>query len=293
MIIFPLLIWNLLVPAVVSATVILLARRLGGTGPASRRWRWGVAVGLGLGYLLGQFGILGWPDFPPIGATDRVFWLVLLGIVLGVIEVSWMLSGWVTWSIRGFFGLLLIASLLVSRVENRWSVTEATVWFSAVWAAVMLSWWNLEAQAARLSGPGWLIPLGLISSGWAIAQLLAGSPLLGQLEGVLASVLLGALTTVGLRPGLALSKGGPVIALTILAGLALTGYFEFKLPGPVVSLLCLAPWAPWIDRIGVIRRRSYWTRASIRFLAVLLMVGLALVLADARSDRLLEVHTNF
>jgi hypothetical protein len=128
----------------------------------------------------------------------------------------------------------------------------------------------------------------LVAAGWGVVQALTGGASLGQLEGVLAATLLGALPTVGLRPGVSLSKGGPAVALTVLAGLGLIGYFYsfVEIPTSSALLLTLALWAPWVDRIGFLRQRSYWTRASMRFLAVFLAVGAAVFLADAASHRL-------
>jgi hypothetical protein len=282
------LIWTLLVPSAVSATAIALSRRIGRGGSSGRRGRWGVAIGLGLGYFAGHVGILGWPSVPPIEAKQWVPWLALASTVLGVVEASWFVPKGATWGVRAVFVSLLVGSVLWSQVENHWEVREAACWLGGLGAVVLLSWWNLEAQAERLSGPGWVVPIGLVTAGWAVVQVLSFDASLGQLDGVLAAALLGALPTVGLRPGLALSKGGPAITTMVLAGLGLTGIFYSNVPKPVALILVLAPWTPWVDRIGFIRRRSYWTRASVRFLAVLLTVGLAVFLADAWASRLLE-----
>jgi hypothetical protein len=63
------MIWNLLVPAIVSAMIVLVGTRAGRSEPSGHRWRWGVAVGLGLGFLLGFYGIDDWPTFPPTEAV--------------------------------------------------------------------------------------------------------------------------------------------------------------------------------------------------------------------------------
>jgi hypothetical protein len=78
------------------------------------------------------------------------------------------------------------------------------------------------------------------------------------------------------------------VATTVLAGLGLTGYFYSEVPALSAILLALAPWAPWIDRIGPIRRRSPWTRAAVRGLAVLLAVGAAVLVAVTATSRALE-----
>ena len=282
--ILQLLIWVLIVPAALSASAIASARRLG-RGPAGgRRGRWGVAAGLGLGYLAGHVGILGWPGFPTLESKEWVAWLVLPASVLGVVETSVGLPRWSSWTARGLLVALILGLVLRSKVENAWTIAESAAWLGGLEVALLASWWNLEAQAHRLSGPGWVVPLGLASAGWAVVQTLGGGASAGQLDGVLASTFLGALTTLGLRPGLALSKGGPPVALTVLAGLGLTGYFYAEVPALSAVLLTLAPWAPWIDRIGVIRRRSYWTRASVRFLVVLLIVGVATFAAESGAS---------
>jgi hypothetical protein len=274
----------LMVPVILSALAIASARRLGRGSPGGRRGRWGVAVGLGLGYLAGHVGILGWPNFPPVESKECVAWLALMATVLGVVESAVDLPRWSRWTIRGLFVALSLGLVLRSKVENGWTAIESAAWFGGLELVLLASWWNLEEQAERLTGPGWVVPLGLVSVGWAVVQTLGGGASTGQLDGVLASTFLGALLSMGLRPGPALSRGGPPVALTVLAGLGLTGYFYAEVPAVSAILLTLAPWAPWVDRIGFIRRRSYWTRASVRFLVVLLIVGVAAFAAQSGAS---------
>jgi hypothetical protein len=281
MMILSTLIWNLLAPAFVSSTMVGLARRL---ARADWKARWGVAAGLGLGYFVGHWGILGWPPFPGVDSKDWVAWLALAAALLGMIEAARSFSIWTLWGIRAVFVAGLLAWLLRSKVEHGWSMGEAALWLGGLWVALLASWWNLEAQAERIPGPGWMFHLGLISAGWAAVQVLSGGASTGQLDGVLASTALGALPVIGLRPGLALSRGGPAVATTVLSGLGLTGYFYSEVPALSAVLLTLAPWAPWVDRIGLIRRRSPWTRAAVRGLAVLLVVGAGVLVAEAGSS---------
>ena len=282
------LIWNLLVPASLSASAIASARRLGRGSTGGGRGRWGVAVGLALGYFAGHVGILGWPGFPTLESKEWVAWLAPAAALLAIVETSRNPPKWATWAIRAAFVAVGLGLVLRSKVENGWTALEASAWLGGLEAVVLASWWNLEAQAERLSGPGWVVPMGLVSVGWAAVQALGGGASTGQLDGVLAATLLGALPTVGLRPGLALSKGGPAVALTVLVGLGLTGYFYSEVPAGSATLLTVAPWAPWVDRIGFIRRRSYWTRASVRFAVVLAVVGLAAFAAESGSSLRLE-----
>ena len=274
----------LIVPTVLSALAIASARRLDRGSPGGRRGRWGVAVGLGLGFLAGYVGILGWPTFPTLDSTVWVAWLALMATVLGVVESTLDLPRWSRWTIRGLFVALILGLVLRSKVENGWTAIESAAWLGGLEMIFLASWWNLEEQAERLTGPGWVVPMGLVSAGWAVVQTLGAGASAGQLNGVLASAFLGALLTTGLRPGLALARGGPPVALTVLAGLGLTGYFYAEVPAVSAILLTLAPWAPWVDRIGFIRRRSYWTRASVRFLVVLLIVGVAAFTAESGAS---------
>ena len=282
--ILQILIWVLLVPAAVSSLAIASARRIGRGHAGGRRGRWGIAAGLGLGYLAGHVGILGWPALPTLESKEWVAWLVLAATAIGIVETTADLPRWSRWTLRSLFVAVGLELVLRSMIENAWTPTESTAWLVGLEVALLASWWNLEVQAERLSGPGWVVPLGLVSVGWAVVQTLGGGASAGQLDGVLASTFLGALTTVGLRPGPALSRGGPPVALTALAGLGLTGYFYAEVPPSSAVLLALAPWAPWVDRIGLIRRRSYWTRASVRFLVVLLIVGLAAFAAESGAS---------
>jgi hypothetical protein len=279
------LIWNLLAPALVSALMVALGRRLARAGWKAR---WGVAAGLGLGYFLGHWGILGWPPFPGVDTKDWVAWLALMAALIGIFEASRSPSVWITWGIRAVFVAAFLTLVLRSKVQQSWAVGESIACLGGLGIVLLASWWNLESQAERIPGPGWMFHLGLISAGWAAVQVLSGVASFGQLDGVLASTALGALPVIGLRPGLALSRGGPAVATTVVSGLGLTGYFYSEVPALSAILLALAPWAPWIDRIGVIRRRSPWTRATVRGLAVLLVVGAGVLVAEAGSSQMLE-----
>jgi hypothetical protein len=277
------LFWNLLAPAVVSMMSILLANRLGRSGGSAGRARWGIAVGLGAGYLAGHLGILGAMSWPHLALDSKewVAWFVPLAIVLGAVEACWATPRWASWLMRCVLVAGLIGTVLYSQIENHWKPLQAAVWLALLWLAILASWWNLELQAERLSGPGWVVPVGLVSLGWAVVQVLSNGASLGQLDGVLAATLLGALLTVGLRPGPALSKGAPPVVLIVLAGLGLIGYFYSDVPARAALILVLAPWILWLDRIGFVRRRSYWTRASVRFLAISVTVGVAVFLSGA------------
>ena len=285
------LIWNLLAPALVSAASIALGRRIGRGFPGGHRGRWGVAAGLCLGYLAGHVGLLGWPIFPAVEASHWVAWLAVAAGLLGLVEATWTMPARPSWAVRGLFVAGFLAVLLRSKFEYGWTAFESAAWLGSLWVVLLLSWWNLEAQADRLSGPGWVVPLGVVAAGWAVVQAFSGGASFAQLDGVLAATLLGALPTVGLRPGPSLSKGGPPVALSVLAGLGLAGYFYSEVPAASALLLTLAPWAPWVDRIGFVRRRSYWTRAAVRFLAVLLVVGTAVFLVVVPASSRLDTES--
>ncbi len=274
MTILHLLTWNLFAPALVAAAAIACCRRAG-------RGRSGVAAGLALGYVAGQWGLFGWPGLSELDANRPTAWLVLAAAVLGIVEASRALPRRTTWAARAALVASLLALLLRPRMESGREAVEAGAWLFGLWAAVLATWWNLEEQGQRLTGPGWVVPLGLIALGWGAVLAISGDAGKGQLEGVLAASLLGALPTVGLRPGPALSKGGAAVASTVLGGLGVAGFFDSGVPVLAALLLVLAPWALWVDRIGVIRRRSYWTRSAIRCLAVLLAVGAAVIAAEA------------
>ncbi len=277
MTILHLLTWNLLAPALVTAAAIACCRRAG-------RGRSGVAAGLALGYVAGQWGLFGWPGFPDLDANRPTAWLALVAAVLGIVEASRALPRPATWAARAALVASLLALLLRPQMESGREAFEAGGWLFGLWAAVLATWWNLEEQGERLTGPGWVVPLGLIALGWGAVLAISGDAGKGQLEGVLAASLLGALPTVGLRPGPALSKGGSAVASTVLGGLGVAGFFDSGVPVLAASLMVLAPWALWVDRIGIIRRRSYWTRSAIRCLAVLLAVGAAVIAAEAGAS---------
>ncbi len=272
-----LLIWNLLAPALVAGSTIALCRWSG-------RGRAAPATGLGLGYLAGHWGLFGWPGSAEVDPSRPLTWILPFAATLGIVEASRSIARPAAWAMRASLVALLLAVLLRPRLESGREALEAGSWLVGLWAVILATWWNLEEQAERLTGPGWVVPLGLITMGWGAVLGISGDPSKGQLEVVLAAALLGALPTIGVRPGPGLSRGGPAVAAMVLGGLGVAGFFDSGVPVLAASLLALSPWALWVDRIGIIRRRSYWTRSAVRCLAVLLAVGAAVIAAEAGTS---------
>jgi hypothetical protein len=241
------------------------------------RWR-GATIGLGLGYIIGHVA-LAWPAFPPIDVTDRLPWLALAAMVVGLLESLWPISNRLRWATRLSLLALTLLAILGPIARETVRTGAGVAWLAVVGVSAFVSWVLLERLFNRLSKGGieWL--LVLIAGSSAALLLVSGSLVLGQLGLVLAAVL-GALALISWRAARPmLDRGALLVVLSVLTALVLDGHVYAFVPVSSALLLAASPLAAWVDKIGPARRLGPRGAAIVRGLAVMVPLAVAIGLA--------------
>jgi hypothetical protein len=276
------IVFVLIVPALVAALTAVLAgwagHRVGMAGSGSSA----VALALGAGELTAHL-VNARPAFPPIDVTDRIPWLVLAALLLGLCESIRPSPAWARWENRLLLVLLTLGLVLGPVLGPGWPTRADLARQGGLALILLAAWLNLEGLAARRTtavlGPALLV----VAVGAGAALLLAGSLVLSQIGLGLAAAL-GAvwLVSCGL-PALSLSRGGVPVLVATLSALLIGGQVYAFLPRSSALLLAAAPLAAWVASVGPSRRLPSWQAALIGAAATLVPTAIALGLAISAS----------
>jgi hypothetical protein len=294
------LFWVGIVPLAAAAAAMLAARRL------NLRPRAAWAVSVGVGYVVGQLCLMSRAGFAgamtalvaPHEARDWLPWAATLaaGATVWVAHAT-ASSRWVGHLLATVIALAAPTRLLGGSVYlvSRWSAGERIVYLALLAGAMGLVWWLLEA--ARDDDQPLVRGLLLIyvGVGTAVTVTLSGSFAYGELCGVVAAALTGALLAGVLKPaspedGTAGAApdglGGAAGVVTMsLGSLILLGYFYAELTSADALLLAVALVAAggWLPTWGM--AGSGW-RVAVR--AALCIVPMALAVAGAYAGTMAE-----
>ncbi|HEY4233554.1 MAG TPA: hypothetical protein VGM76_09010 [Lacipirellulaceae bacterium] len=300
--------WVVILPCGIAALVMLVCKWL--NLPARAAW----AKSVGSGYVVGQVGLAmraaGWQAgigslTAPREAGDWLPWLVMAAAGITVLA-AYAPRNWQRWivSLAAVIAVAAPARLLAGSVyvTSRWSALEK-LGVIMVWSAAFAMVWTLLA-AGRANGQprvrgGLLI---MFAVGLAIALAIAGSFTYGELCGVAAAAIAGAVVArVPLSrvlkhdspadadgDDLGLSGAAGAIAMA-LGGLILLDYFYAELSGVSAALLVVALVAAG-GRLPVAWPRGPTGQIACR--AMLCVVPLAIALALAWTAMLAERGTS-
>ncbi|MHC4341446.1 MAG: hypothetical protein ACYSX0_14690 [Planctomycetota bacterium] len=268
--------YAVLVPGFASGVILLAGwRPWQKKGAVSGAWAPGVAVGAG--FLLARTGFAdwSWPGFWPVGAEDRLAYLVLVASALSVVPGRLWL--------RLIFSVLTPQLLVVGKIGDSWSLAEKALVLGVLSATTFALWSAMERLAERRRGASvpviWMVAL----AGAAIVFERANSISLAQQAGALAACF-GAAWVLALwkSPKVSLSGAVPV-AMVAWSGLLL-GARYYAYPGLALLptlLLAVAPAAAWAGELPWLRDRPAWIGMAVRLAAVALPVAIAVATAAA------------
>ena len=255
-----------LLPAMVAAGVVGLARRFG-------RWWWSASA-VGLASSAAHLA-LARPAFPPSDVTDRVFFIALAAVALAVFEAARRLG-----SPGRIAGRALLAALTLGLVLGPVIGNEAlTVRLVASAVVALAAWANVEALAARGDASAAFGALLVTAAGAGLVLLLSGSAVLGQLGVALSAALAGAWLSSGFRTPEGFAPAGSAVLVALLV----IGFVYASLPGLSALGLAVAPAAAWVVEVCPARRWNPWARAALGAAALAIPIGVAVALAISAS----------
>jgi hypothetical protein len=244
-----------------------------------------VAVGMGVGYLAGHAAVA-WPSaFPPVEVTDRIPFVVLAAILLGLLESAWPSPLWARWENRFLMTALVLGTVLGPLFEGLSGTRAGVVQMCGIAVAILVFWANLEALACKLPPSAVGLMVGIVTAGAGLRLLLAGNMVLFQLLLALGASLGAAWLFSLWRPAVTLTRGGAAVLTLALASLLIYGQFYSIVPEPealaigLAAIVLITPLLAWVAMIGPIRRRPTWLVCLVVTLVTIIPVAITLVLA--------------
>src|SRR5438477_1374623 len=223
-----------IVPSVALAAVVAAT-------PIFTRW-WrktsdcAAAIAIGGGYIAGHVLTAGWSPLPPRSAIHWLFWFGVIGTIVATADAFVRPKAIVR--VIGWTIVCAIACRLILRPKfsYNWRWAEGWVRIIAITLGIVLLTWCLEVVDRRPFGRSSMFSImTIVCAGTAIALMLAGSLLLGQLACVLCAILMVLFLAELAFPALS-AQSVEAIALSLLcSGLWLSGHFYAELP--IVSAL--------------------------------------------------------
>lgn len=244
---------------------------------AARTWLGALAVASA--WLFGQassFG--GLPEFPPLQSTDKVFWLSAGAAGLACIDSLLEGRRVLRLVLRAAYGFA-VPWLLLSRVIERATTSEALTMVLGLGAAVILSCVALSVWAERRTGSSVPLVLAWVTALGAGALFQTGTAKVAQFAGILVAVLCAAAVVGRLRPAFLLGSGAASVSTVLLACFWIVGVWFSDLPAEVGVLLALAPVAAALADLGPLSRLEGARGLLARLAVASLFAGPAFVLA--------------
>ena len=286
------LFFGLLLPAIIGGGIFIFARSLSPREYATVRYErgqdgfrgWLIAAALGAGYIVGYLGLEGLPAFPPQLGTHWLFYLAIIGLIVG--------SFW-HWAVWGpiaqvVISIILPRFLLTTTFKYTWGTIEGIIWWVCL-AIVIFIFWHLVEQSFRT------LPSGASSSfvyfglcgGTALILALSGSLRLAQHCGILVALFAASwILTLVLqrdRKRFVFPRGASPVVTLLLIGIWMNGYFFAEVPAISAILLVISPLLAQVGRIEVVQELGGWRSTLVQIAAVALPVVIAISIAVARS----------
>jgi MFS family permease len=233
-----LLLPGLVLPAVAALVALGLVATV--DGRRRRTTVGGASLAVGAAFVATYVAIGGWPAWPPIESTQRLFYVVALAALAGLVWGWWRESG-APWVPRGVLLAMLLVLVLRAPLENTWNAGQAASWLGGLFAVGLVMGWSVDSSLGGAAG--WrpaLVRLALLA-GTAALLGMSGSLRLAQLLGGVtcgAAVVEALAPRWGRRPWV---RADSMVLTTVVLGLLLAGYF-FAALEPWAAALAAAAW---------------------------------------------------
>ncbi len=237
--------WGLMIPAI-TVLVLLLAGRI------VRKPGWGGVAALAIGFAISYCGLIEIATLPPRRGQDWLFWMIVPAALVG----WWDASRHIRFRlIVGFVLFFLVVLALLTPLNRSMQSQLIWSWTIALAFGITAWWWINDALATVRTGP--IVPalFGFIAGALALALVNNGQQGFGQLAGIVALFFWLMAIVDGVFRQSSLSRGGMVVATTIIAGLLIIGHFYGDVTIHDASFLAIAPLVAWLGELPGIRGR--------------------------------------
>ena len=261
-------------PAIVSGVLLLLTLNR----PGARAWI--AALAVGLGYAAGNAANLGLaPPFPPQQSTHAMFYIAFAAALAGAMRGADAVP-----KVIGWLALLAVAAggpwYLLRNLLQRWNSAEiaSTLFFTALAIAALT--FVLDGWAERRRGAELPLVLWTTTALAAMALALSGSLIYAQFGASLAGVLGACIVFTWFARDISYSRGLTAVFAVVFCCFCLAGVLLSSLPRAAGILLFYSPLAAVAVDRGPVARLSPRAGIAVRLLAVALIAGVAVLLAQ-------------
>jgi hypothetical protein len=281
-----LLIDTALIPGVISIFSTGLLWFIGGVD----RGYAAAAGAIGIGFISGYLVILGPPPMQPTASMQKLFYIVAVGVTLGVLLDLMRPRPGVTRVLGALTPLVIIGWFVWPRLfaidwGHDWTLLIKAVTFTTVAGAILASLYR-EKGAAVESG----VMILLAATGLAGLAFFAASAVVAQLSGAIAAGAAGLLlwnwpfSRHGFGAAGILGAGGALMGLA-----AILLFFSEANPLALVMLACVFLAAPVAERLapgrgGFARAMRPLALAAIAAIPTITALGVAFLMKEANSS---------
>jgi hypothetical protein len=286
----PVFLLELMAGAAVVAAAVALACTWPWRMASPTRVAIGLALGIGLTFVLGN-GFLGrWPRWSLAEAEDRLL-LIVLPAILGVefVAAIRIIPRWFAWTLRimvaaGAAPVLLFGSEYLADLAGpgtrKWDEHETIHWLGGMGLSIVFVWVLLGLLNRRAPSRSLPLALALVCASAAptimVSRYATGGPLLVPLAGAL-------IGTAAASCLWTLSRGDFAavgIGLIVLYALLVTGRFFCELTTFHAALILFAPLLMWLPEFLPGKKTLPWMRPMLRVAVVIAPVAVAFYLAQ-------------
>ena len=293
------LFFSMLLPAIVCGGIYVIVAIQWKRDGNKTLLQWLIVAALGIGYIIGYFGIEGKLIFPP---RESIHWVLYFTIIAIFSSTYWHISRWRALISQLIYSIALPRILLNSYFQYTWGPFEGIIWWACL-AVGILIFCNIVQQSFTVLPSGVSSPFVYfgLSGGTALILALSGSIRLALHAGILVALFAAIwILAIVLQRGIKSDSNSnwealpvsvsPVVTI-LLVGIWMNGYFYAEVPSASVLLLVISPFLAQVGRIQAIQRleacripHAYSAKlVFIQIGLIALCVGIAIIIAVVRS----------
>jgi hypothetical protein len=276
-------------PAGVSAVVMLLGWWR--SGNASPRGEWAAAVALGLGLCIGYFNLTEAhfiPSIPPASAVDWIFHIAWIVAVLGVILSLGRPRPWIAVALTMLTATIAAFLIMWPILRRSYHPHERVVLLSIVAIAAGALEWSLDRAASRVRGVTMPLILAIPTAVLAMFLVFFASFPSGFRTGVIACVLLPMVVLAVFLKPLSVARGGVFVWVVLFISLlATTLMYPYDVTPAEVVLIAVAP---LLGLLPLFTPLKGWKRLTA--CGVVMLVPLAYVMVPATQHLIADIRAD-
>ncbi len=245
------LLYGVALPAALAAGVLLASwRAMRGRASARDSRSWAAPLAIGAGFVGGWLALFGRPEFPPLDATDWLFFAAPALVALALCDAYLGIppqGRYASWFVAIPPTCWVLARPLAAAGDEQIGIVAVASMIAALAWIFLIDALASRVSAARLSG---LLLAAVVPA--SVVLILSGSQRLAQIGMLLAATQAGALVANLIMGPAGVGRGVSLVFGALYGGLLFCGQHYAELSPVDAAILYAAPLAAWIvQRLSV------------------------------------------